>query len=196
MLRHETADWEHYAKLHPADMKWEHRKKCLYDLKSIGFQTGCGIMVGSPYQTAETLLKDLRFMQELQPEMIGIGPFISHHQTPFAKEKNGDLFQALVFLAIVRLLMPEVLLPSTTALGTINMRGREKGILAGANVVMPNLSPLEARKAYTLYDNKKITDEEAAEGRSSLKKQIEAIGYELAVERGDYRKVGTGENYV
>ena len=163
LLRHETADEEHYAKLHPAAMSGAHRKQCLRDLKAIGYQVGCGIMVGSPFQTIDTICEDLVFMQELQPHMIGIGPFLAHKDTPFRDEPNGSVETTLRLLAILRLLFPKVLLPATTALGTADALGREKGILAGANVLMPNLSPVSVRGKYLLYDGKICTGEEAAE---------------------------------
>lgn len=157
LLRHETADEAHYRKLHPQEMSLEHRKRCLYDLKEIGYQTGCGFMVGSPGQTVETLYEDLRFIKELMPHMVGIGPFIPQKDTPFGEQAPGTLEQTLRLLSIIRLIHPHVLLPSTTALGTIHPLGREKGIQAGANVVMPNLSPVNVREKYKLYDNKICT---------------------------------------
>lgn len=188
LLRHETANMYHYSILHPAKMSLTARKKCLYDLKEIGFQVGCGFMVGSPGQTIETLYEDLQFVRELQPEMVGIGPFIPEQNTPFAQEKSGTMEQTLRLLSIIRLLRPRVLLPATTALGTINSKGREAGILHGANVIMPNLSPLEVREKYMLYDNKISTGDEAAESLSDIKNRVQTIGYELAIERGDYKK--------
>lgn len=185
LLRHETATEEHYKQLHPYGMQLSQRKKCLFDLKEIGYQVGAGFMVGSPAQTLDNLVADLRFLQELQPHMIGIGPFLSHQDTPFAKEPNGSFEQTLVLLAMIRLLFPKVLLPATTALGTIVSDGRERGLLAGANVVMPNLSPVAVRKKYSLYDNKIATGEEAAQGIELLKKSIEKIGYRVVCERGD-----------
>lgn len=185
LLRHETADGAHYRKLHPEELSLENRKRCLWDLKEIGFQVGAGMMVGSPGQTLECILKDLEFLQELQPDMVGIGPFIPHHATPFAGEKAGTVEMTLRLLAIVRLLIPKVLLPATTALGTMDKRGREKGILAGANVVMPNLSPEAVRKNYLLYDNKQCTGTEAAEGLEQLKRSMETIGYQVVYDRGD-----------
>lgn len=186
LLRHETATSEHYQKLHPDEMSLENRKECLYALKDIGFQVGAGFMVGSPFQTVEHLVNDLMFLQELQPHMIGIGPFIPHHDTPFRDYARGSLETTLLLLSIVRLMFPNVLLPSTTALGTIDLEGREKGILAGANVVMPNLSPTNVRKNYTLYDDKICMGDEAAECRSQLEKKMNAIGYTLSTERGDW----------
>ena len=191
LLRHETACEAHYKKLHPAEMSLQNRKECLWNLKEIGYQTGCGFMVSSPHQTIETLYQDLQFIKELEPQMVGIGPFISQKDTPFAKESAGTMEQTLRLLSIIRLIHPKVLLPSTTALGTIHPQGREKGILAGANVVMPNLSPVDVREKYTLDDNKICTGDEAAECRFCLEKRMESIGYHVAVSRGDY-PVGTG----
>ena len=185
LLRHETADPVHYSKLHPSNLSSENRKECLFNLKKIGFQTGAGFMVGSPYQTIENIADDLLFLKKLDPEMIGIGPFIPHKETPFADEQAGTLELTLYLLSIIRLILPTVLLPATTALGTIDPRGRELGILAGANVVMANLSPVSVRKKYDLYDNKICTGEEAAECMNCLKKRIESIGYEIVTDRGD-----------
>ncbi len=186
LLRHETASADHYAKLHPPALTLEKRKGCLRDLKELGFQVGCGFMVGSPYQTNEHLVSDLLFLQELEPHMVGIGPFIPHSETPFAGESAGALELTLYLLGIIRLILPEVLLPATTALGTIHPTGREAGILAGANVVMPNLSPTAVRSKYLLYDNKICTGDEAAECRMCLGGRMNRIGYELAISRGDY----------
>ena len=185
LLRHETADFDHYRKLHPENLSAENRQQCLYNLKKIGFQTGAGFMVGSPYQTVDNIADDLLFLKKLDPEMIGIGPFIPHKDTVFADEKAGDLDLTLFLLSVIRLMLPTVLLPATTALGTINPRGRELGILAGANVVMPNLSPVGVRKKYALYDNKICTGEEAAECMNCLKNRISSIGYEIVTDRGD-----------
>lgn len=185
LLRHETANEAHYAKLHPAEMSLTNRKQCLYILKEIGYQVGCGIMVGSPYQTMDNLVEDLVFMKALNPHMVGIGPFIPQKDTPFGEMEQGSLEMTLFLLAIIRLMLPKVLLPATTALGTIHPRGRELGILAGGNVVMPNLSPVKVRKKYALYDNKICTGEEAAECRGCLGNRMESIGYKLAVSRGD-----------
>lgn len=185
LLRHETADRAHYESLHPADMSWENRRRCLTDLKEIGYQVGCGIMVGSPGQTMEHLTADLQFMKELNPHMVGIGPFIPQKDTPLGSQPQGSLKLTLFLLALIRLMLPKVLLPATTALGTIHPKGREMGILAGANVVMPNLSPVGVRKKYALYDNKICTGDEAAECRGCLGRRMASIGYELAVARGD-----------
>lgn len=185
LLRHETANEAHYGKLHPAEMSLKNRKQCLYTLKEIGYQVGCGIMVGSPYQTIDNLVEDLAFMKEFNPHMVGIGPFIPQKDTPFGEMEPGSLEMTLFLLAIIRLMLPKVLLPATTALGTIHSRGRELGILAGGNVVMPNLSPVKVRKKYALYDNKICTGEEAAECRGCLGNRMESIGYKLVVSRGD-----------
>ncbi|MCI9408532.1 MAG: [FeFe] hydrogenase H-cluster radical SAM maturase HydE [Oscillospiraceae bacterium] len=188
LLRHETADPVHYGKLHPKGLTLENRMRCLSDLKELGFQTGCGFMVGSPYQTAENLAGDLLYIHRLQPQMVGIGPFIPHHDTPFANEMAGTLETTLLMLGLTRLIVPNVLLPATTALGTIHPKGREMGILAGANVVMPNLSPTDVRKKYLLYDNKICTGDEAAECISCLGRRMESIGYKLVSARGDCKK--------
>jgi len=181
LLRHETAEREHYSKLHPEKMSYFNRMECLQNLKSIGFQTGCGFMVGSPYQTIDNIVKDLRFIKEFEPEMCGIGPFIPHKDTKFKNEKTGSLDLTLKLLAIVRLMLPEVLLPATTALATIDKDGRKLGLKAGANVIMPNLLPIQTAKKYSLYNNK-LHEEYDME---SLKKEIENAGYELVISRGD-----------
>lgn len=187
LLRHETADEDHYALLHPPKMSPGNRKRCLYDLKETGFQVGCGFMVGSPFQTTDHIVEDLMFIKDFQPHMVGIGPYIPHHATPFAGMEAGTLELTLFLLAIIRLMLPDVLLPATTALGTIHPHGRELGILAGANVVMPNLSPRSTREKYMLYDNKICTGDEAAECRHCLEKRMESIGYRIVVSRGDHR---------
>ena len=189
LLRHETADKEHYQYLHPKELSWEHRMRCLKDLKEIGFQVGCGFMVGSPHQTAKTLAKDLYFIQEFQPDMCGIGPFIPQHATVFAKETAGTLHDTLFLLSLLRLIHPNMLIPATTALGTIDKRGRELGILSGANVLMPNLSPTAVRKKYLLYDNKICTGDESAQCRACLSRRMESIGAHLLVDRGDVKKI-------
>lgn len=188
LLRHETADSQHYSKLHPSSLTAENRQRCLFDLKDIGFQTGSGFMVGSPCQTEENLAEDMLFIHKLQPQMVGIGPFIPHHDTPFKDERAGTAELTLFMLGLTRLMLPSVLLPSTTALGTITPDGREKGILAGANVVMPNLSPGDVREKYLLYDNKICTGDEAAESLASLTERMKSIGYEITVDRGDFIK--------
>ena len=188
LLRHETADSDHYGKLHPDNMSSENRKRCLYDLKEIGYQVGSGFMVGSPYQTTENLIADLRFLQELQPDMIGIGPYITHKDTPFKDMEGGTLELSLRMLAILRLMFPYALLPSTTALGTINPTGRELGLKAGGNVVMPNLSPTNVREKYAIYDNKICTGEESAQCRRCLEMRIESAGYRAVTDRGDVKR--------
>lgn len=185
LLRHETANAEHYAKLHPEEMKLETRMDCLKNLRELGFQTGCGMMIGSPCQTYETLAEDLVFIRDFRPQMVGLGPFIPAHDTPFANEKAGSFEQTLFFLSIVRILLPEVLLPATTALGTIHPTGREMGMLSGANVCMPNLSPADVRAKYSLYDNKLYTGSEAAQSLNDLEKRLTKIGCEIAFVRGD-----------
>lgn len=185
LLRHETASDRHYRMLHPKEMQLSVRKQCLYNLKELGYQVGAGFMVGSPGQTKECLAEDLVFLGELHPHMVGIGPFIPHCDTKFAAEKAGDLELTLFLLSVIRIMLPKVLLPATTALGTIDPSGREKGLKAGANVVMPNLSPVDNRKKYDLYDNKICTGEEAAECRGCLQRRVESIGYHIVNERGD-----------
>lgn len=185
LLRHETIDPDHYRMLHPAELTIENRRRCLTDLREIGFQTGCGMMVGSPFQTWDHLLEDLYFMKEFSPHMIGIGPFIPHADTPFHDRPRGTLEDTLHLLSIIRLMHPRVLLPATTALGTIHPLGREMGIQAGANVVMPNLSPTGVRDKYMLYDGKICTGDEAAECRRCMELRMEKIGYHVAVARGD-----------
>lgn len=185
LLRHETYSPEHYAQLHPEDMSALHRQECLRNLRDIGFQTGTGIMVGSPGQTISHIIQDIRFIEELRPQMIGLGPFLPHRDTPFANERPGDLELTLRLLAILRLMHPTALIPSTTALATLNPEGRIKGILAGCNVVMPNLSPREERKKYSLYNDKAALGAEAAEGLALLAEQLHSVGYELSYERGD-----------
>ncbi|MBP3797686.1 MAG: [FeFe] hydrogenase H-cluster radical SAM maturase HydE [Ruminococcus sp.] len=186
LLRHETADKAHYGKLHPVEMSWDNRMRCLGDLKKLGYQTGAGIMVGSPYQTAECIAEDMLFFERFRPEMIGIGPFLPHKDTPFRDREKGSYELTLFLLSLCRLLLPNVLLPATTALGTIRPDGREQGILSGANVIMPNLSPEAVRRKYMLYDNKVGTDTEAKKSVREIRKRMAAIGYEVVVTRGDY----------
>ena len=189
LLRHETADKAHYEKLHPADLSFDNRMQCLQDLKDIGYQVGCGFMVGSPFQTSAELAKDLKFIEEFQPHMCGIGPFIPHRDTAFADRPAGSLELTTYLLSIIRLIKPNILLPATTALGTIDPMGWEKGILAGANVVMPNLSPAAVRKKYNLYNNKAADGAESAQCRDSLAARMETIGYRIAVNRGDMKTI-------
>ncbi len=192
LLRHETADANHYGMLHPKVQTLQNRKECLWTLKKIGYQVGTGFMVGSPFQTFENIAEDLLFIKELSPEMIGIGPFLPHHDTPFRDKEQGSFELTLFLIGLLRLMMPNALIPATTALGTINPMGREKGILAGANVVMPNLSPVKVRKKYELYDNKICTGEEAAECRFCLQNRMEGIGYRLVTDRGDFKPIEAG----
>lgn len=188
LLRHEAANNELYGRLHPTEMSLVNRKKCLYNLKEIGYQVGAGIMVGAPYQTIDHLIEDLRFMQELSPDMIGIGPYMVHHDTPFKDMPNGSLSLTLKLLSIIRLMFPYVLLPATTALGTIHPNGREMGLKAGANVIMPNLSPSGVRELYSLYENKICTGEEAAECRKCLEYRVLKTGYNIVTDKGDVKR--------
>lgn len=188
LLRHETADEQHYQKLHPESMSLKNRKECLFNLKEIGYQVGSGFMVGSPYQTTENLISDLRFLQQLKPDMIGIGPYITHLETPFNKFTSGSLNLTLRLISILRLMFPYALIPSTTALGTIHPQGREMGLKAGANVVMPNLSPVSVRKLYELYENKICTGEEAAQCRGCLERRVEIAGYKIVTDIGNVKK--------
>jgi len=186
LLRQETANDGHYNTLHPPEMSLINRKQCLWDLKKIGFQVGCGFMVGSPGQTLDHIVDDLLFIKELDPEMVGVGPFLPHSSTPFAGEQPGNMCLTLNVLAILRLMKPNLMLPATTSLGTIDEKGRELGVLAGANVVMPNLSPIEVREKYLLYDNKICIDDEAAKCRFCIQRRMKSIGYDIVVSRGDY----------
>lgn len=188
LLRHETANAAHYAKLHPAEMSFDNRQQCLLDLKEIGYQVGCGFMVGSPYQTIETLLEDLQLIRRLQPEMVGIGPFIPTKGTPFHDRPAGTVDATLRLLALIRIIHPHVLLPATTALGTLHPQGRELGILAGANVIMPNLSPKSHRKEYSIYDNKLSSGSEAAETVNSTLQALNDLGVDIPTDRGDFKK--------
>ena len=186
LLRHETIDLAHYKLLHPKNMSYQNRMECIYNLKELGYQLGVGFMVGSPYQTLEMLAEELVFFYFFNPAMVGIGPFIPHKDTPFKDMNSNDSELTTFLLSLIRLTLPGVLLPATTALGTIDPKGREKGILAGANVLMPNLSPKDVRKKYLLYDNKICTGDEAAQCIQCLKKRIENIGREIVISRGDY----------
>lgn len=188
LLRHETANGEHYARLHPQNLTLENRKRCLYHLKEIGFQVGAGFMVGSPFQTTKNLVEDLRFLQELDPDMIGIGPFLPHHATPFKNEPKGDLHTTLRLLSLLRLMFPHALLPATTALGTLHPQGRVMGLQAGANVVMPNVSPMENRKLYELYENKIGIHSESAETLALLKAEVAAAGYQIVEDAGHVKR--------
>ena len=188
LLRHETANSSHYKLLHPDSMCLENRKNCLLELKKIGYQVGSGFMVGSPYQTTDLIIEDLRFLQKLMPDMIGIGPYIAHRNTPFHAFENGDFHVCLRLISILRLMFPYALIPATTALGTIDKKGRELGLIAGANVLMPNLSPVKVRKQYELYDNKICTDEEAAECHLCLASRVESVGYRILTHIGNVKK--------
>ena len=186
LLRHEAASDELYYKIHPSDMSLENRKNCLYTLKKLGYQTGAGFMVEAPYQKKEDLVKDLKFLRNLNPEMIGIGPFISQHDTPFSDKENGSADTTVFLIAILRLMFPNANLPSTTALATLNEDGRVRGIMAGANVFMPNISPDIAKKNYNLYDNKLYSKMESAKNLEDLKESFKKIGYEIVMDRGDF----------
>ena len=186
LLRHETADENHYRLLHPQSMVLARRKQCLWDLKDLGYQVGAGMMVGSPHQTMEHLAEDLCFLQELKPHMVGIGPFIPQKDTPFGAESAGSVELTLYLLSIIRLMLPKVLLPATTALATLHEQGRERGILAGANVCMPNLTPPSHRAQYAIYDRKLSSRGESAQNLQEIKKQMEAMGFTILESRGDY----------
>ena len=188
LLRHETATKGHYEKLHPENLSHENRMECLRNLKEIGFQTGCGMMIGSPYQQAENLADDMLFLEKFRPHMIGIGPFLPAENTPFEKEKSGSLEETLFVLSLVRIMLPNVLLPATTALGTLAKDGRQRAILAGANVMMPNISPTENRKNYALYNDKIGTGENAEKSVENVINSLKEIGYEPTVSRGDYKE--------
>lgn len=187
LLRHETRNDEHYAHLHPSMMSSENRRHCLMTLKRLGFQTGSGMMIGSPGQTDEHLYEDIRFLEELQPQMIGIGPFLPATDTPFENQNPGSADKTILMLSLLRLRFPKVLLPATTALATLCPDGMERAILAGANVVMPNVSPVEQRKKYSIYDNKKSTGAESAQQMQQLENRLNAIGYHIDYSRGDFR---------
>ena len=186
LLRHETCNKSHYEELHPAEMSYENRLRCIDDLKSLGFQVGVGFMVGSPFQTYEDLANEMLFLKSINPQMVGIGPFIPHSDTPFCNETAGTAELTTFMLSLIRLTIPQVLLPATTALGTIDPMGREKGIMAGANVLMPNLSPADAKSKYMLYDGKICTGDEAAQCIVCLKNRIEKTGCHIVTDRGDY----------
>lgn len=185
LLRHETANEKHYRKLHPDEMSAENRKRCLFDLKELGYQVGSGFMVGSPYQTIDNLVEDLKFLKQLQPDMIGIGPFIKHTKTPLGEFENGSVEMTLRLVAVLRLMFPKALIPATTALGTLKHDGRELGLKAGANVLMPNLSPVKYREKYEIYENKICLGEEAAQCVECLKKRVENAGYKIIVDIGN-----------
>lgn len=189
LLRHETADEKHYAQLHPNEMSLKNRKQCLWDLKEIGYQVGSGFMVGSPYQTVHNIISDIHFLKELDPDMIGIGTYITHKDTPFANKNNGSLSLTIRLVAVLRLMFPHALIPATTALGTIHPLGREMALKAGANVIMLNLSPFDIRRKYSLYDNKKFTGTESAQSKESLEKMAESLGYRIVVDTGDVKRL-------
>lgn len=189
LLRHETANEKHYEKLHPKELSWKHRMNCLNDLKDIGYQTGCGLMIGSPNQTITNIAEDMIYMGKFNPQMIGIGPFIPHKDTPFKDYPSGSLEMTLFLLSLCRIMLPNVLLPATTALGTVRDDGRKLGVLAGANVIMPNLSPVNVRKKYMLYNNKSVTADDAGENLKLIQKNMQEIGYEIVVDKGDYKEM-------
>lgn len=188
LLRHETATESHYQKLHPDNLSFANRMKCLQNLKEIGFQVGCGFMVGSPFQTVDDIARDLKFIEDFSPDMCGIGPFIPHKDTPFADYPAGSAELTCFLLSVIRLIKPNILLPATTALGSINADGRENGIRSGANVIMPNLSPNTVRKKYMLYNNKLSDGDESAQNLINLKQKMLNIGYEIVTDRGDIIK--------
>lgn len=188
LLRHESHNAEHYAKLHPAEMSLTNRLQCLTWLKELGYQVGTGIMVGSPWQSLDNIVEDIEFIEQFKPEMIGLGPFVPQHDTPFGKYANGSAGLTCKLYSVFRLMLPNALIPSTTSLNTIDTNGRVKGIIAGANVVMPNLSPVSVRGNYTLYDGKAITNAEAVEGVAQLETQLATIGYHIDWGRGDYNQ--------
>ena len=187
LLRHETADAAHYARLHPSEMSFDNRMRCLQDLRQLGFQVGAGFMVGSPFQTLDTIIEDLQFIDRFRPEMVGIGPFIPASGTPFENHPAGSVELTVRLLAIIRIIHPHVLLPATSALGTLHPQGRERAIAAGANVVMPNLSPQDTRALYSIYNNKLATGSEAAESAADIRARMKAIGMDVPTDRGDYR---------
>ena len=186
LLRHETATKNHYEQLHPSFMSFEHRMKCLQDLKELGYQTGAGMMIGAPFASSDTLAADMEFLGRFKPQMVGTGPFLSHKDTPFRVCPKGSYELTLFVLSLVRIMLPNVLLPATTALGTIRPNGREQGVLHGANVIMPNLSPTAVRKKYMLYDNKICTEDSTSECRFCLQRRMESIGYNIEISRGDF----------
>lgn len=186
LLRHETATKEHYARLHPERQTYEGRMRCLRVLRSLGYQVGAGFMVGSPYQREDELARDVEFLLELRPEMVGIGPFIPQSNTPFANMKRGGVEQTLLMLSLVRIALPKVLLPATTALASSDESGTVRGVLAGANVVMPNITPPQYRPHYAIYDGKKSIGSESGEGLRLLQEELNGVGYTAAMERGDH----------
>lgn len=188
LLRHETAMENHYKMLHPSSMSLKNRKNCLFALKKIGYQVGSGFMVGSPYQTPINIVQDIRFLQELSPDMIGIGPFISHPQTPFSDFPNGSVELTIKLISILRIFFPKALIPATTALSTLCKSGRKAALLAGANVIMPNLSPLEVRDKYQIYKNKAFLGTESAKQIEQIKKEVSSIGFNILIDKGDAKR--------
>ena len=186
LLRHETASKAHYDRIHPPEMSFNARIQGLHDLTSVGFQTGAGFMVGSPFQTPEDLAHDLLFLKDLNPHMVGLGPFITQADTPFAQFPSGTAAETLVMLALTKLMLPKAMLPATTALVTLLEGNRKPAFDVGANVVMPNISPLNTRKLYNLYSGKLATGAESAEGLCILVEQIKAAGYTPEFSRGDH----------
>ena len=189
LLRHEAANEELYASLHPSSKGLKHRLECLEALKRCGYQTGMGMMIGVKGQSVDHIVEDLLLIERMQPEMVGIGPFLPHKATPLGSEPAGELNMVLATIAIVRLMLPKALLPSTTALATLHPRGRLEGILSGANVVMPNLSPSDVRAKYAIYENKASWGKEAAEGLSALESELNTIGYHIDYARGDFNNL-------
>ena len=188
LLRHETADEKHYRMLHPESMSLQKRKECLFALKEIGYQVGSGFMVGSPYQTVDNIVADLRFLQQLSPDMIGIGPFVSHWSTPFKDFENGSALLTVRLVSVLRLLFPHSLIPATTSLATIGEEYRKKALISGANVIMPNLTPLKVRKKYELYNRKLSSSLESAQAVEQIKAMLADIGYRAASSRGDVKR--------
>ncbi len=186
LLRHETHNKRLYSLLHPEGMTIQHRLQCLDWLKELGFQVGAGIMVGSPFQSLNSIVEDIMYLVDFKPHMIGIGPFIPQHETLFSRFPAGSVDLTARFYAILRLALPFALIPSTTAMATLSPDGRLRGILAGANVVMPNLSPADNRAKYALYDNKASFGAESAQGIKKLADELSSIGYHIDWSRGDF----------
>lgn len=195
LLRHETGSALHYQSLHPLDQSLEKRLHCLKELRKLGFQVGTGFMVGSPGQTDRDLAKDMIILQELDPEMVGIGPFIPHEDTIFKDEDHGSVEKTLFLLSLIRIMLPNTLIPSTTSLSSVDGKGREKGILSGANVIMPNLSPMDVREKYLLYNHKAYVGDEASESLENLKSSMKKIGYQVVIDRGDSENTSYFKNF-
>lgn len=193
LLRHETHNSRLYGLLHPKGMTIGNRLQCLDWLKQLGFQVGAGIMVGSPFQSLKTIVEDIQYLIEFQPHMIGIGPFIPHHDTPLRRFPAGSVEMTARLYAIMRLALPQALIPSTTAMASLSPNGRLRGILSGANVVMPNLSPEDNRKQYSLYDNKASLGAESAQGIRALADELATIGYSIDWSRGDSPSIKKAE---